>query len=96
MDIKNRFNISNFRAFMLGALTTLLIVVIILLSFWTVFALPWLNGVAYNMQLDEVALMALGIQPTSNYNGMWRQVNGFNSRLDYCADQIVCNAVVGQ
>jgi hypothetical protein len=96
MDIKTRLDLSNFRAFMIGALSALLIVVIILLSFWSVWALPWLHGVAYNMQLDESALRAMGIVPTSNYDGMFRQVKGFNSRLDYCADQIVCNAVVGQ
>ena len=59
---------------MIGALSALLIVVIILLFFWHVWGLPWLHGVAYNMQLDETALKALGINPTSNYQAMWDQI----------------------
>jgi len=75
MNIKIRLDISTFRAFMIGAISALLIMVIILLSFWNVWALPWLHGVAYNMQLDEAALRALGVNhPTSNYLAMWDQV----------------------
>ena len=73
--ISMKIELSNFRSFMLGALFTCLIVVIILLAFWNLYALPWLHGVAYNMQLDEAALRALGVNhPTSNYQAMWDQV----------------------
>jgi hypothetical protein len=62
------------KSFLAGSLSTLLIVVIILLSFWIGFAQPWLNGVSYNMQLDESIERALGINPTSDYQSMWHQV----------------------
>jgi len=66
--------LSNFRAFMIGAVSALLIVVIILLLFWNIWVLPWLHGVAYNMQLDEAALRTLGVNPTNEYQAMWDQV----------------------
>jgi hypothetical protein len=69
-----KYRIGTFRAFMIGAVSALLIVVIILLSFWYIWALPWVHGVAYNMQLDEAALRSLGVHPTSNYLAMWDQV----------------------
>ena len=65
----------DFQSFKVGALLATMIIVLILVLFWQFQVLPWVHGVAYNMQLDEAALRALGINhPTSNYQAMWDQV----------------------
>jgi hypothetical protein len=65
---------SNKIAFLQGSIITLIIVSTILAYSWVLVIHPWLNGIAYNMQLDESVLKHFGIIPTSNYQLMWDQV----------------------
>lgn len=81
----------DFQSFKIGALLATMIIVLILVLFWQFQALPFLHGITYNMQLDELALRALGISPTSSHYGMWYQVGGVLSRLNDCPRLVVCN-----
>ena len=65
----------DFQSFKLGAMVATMLIVLVLVLFWQFQALPFLHGIAYNMQLDESVLKHFGITPTSNYQLMWDQVS---------------------
>ena len=61
------------KAFILGVALGASIVLSIEGFWWNHYAVPWLQGVSYNMQLDEAALRSCGIQPISNEVWMRQQ-----------------------
>jgi hypothetical protein len=65
---------SNFRYFIIGVISTLLVVTLVLGSAYFFVGHPYLDGLSYNIQLDEATLKGLGIHPTSNQNSMRDQM----------------------
>jgi hypothetical protein len=61
-------------AFINGALFAIFSMVLAVIICWSSIARPLLAGVSYNMQLDESALRHLGVNPTSDYDKMWDQL----------------------
>jgi len=65
---------SNFKYFLIGVFSTLLIITIILGAAYIMWGHPYLVGLSYNLQLDEATLMGLGIHPTADNVSMYNQM----------------------